>query len=390
MSIIILFLAIMLALGTTFLFLWGAWELFRQPKRMEKQHAIDTADFSLKRNEGNPLLHPSGYDFEKEAVMNPAAISDGEKTHLFYRAIGSDGVSRIGYASSKDGIHIDERLPYPVFAFEGPDPHLDAMRRAYAHAHYPELIASGGSWGGAEDPRAVLMGDRVYLTFSAFHNWDSVRITTTSIALSDLKKKRWNWSKPVFLSRQNEVHKNWVLFPEKINGMFAILHSISPNVQVAYRKDLGSVGTSEPYIESPRGARTEGRANHWDSWVRGAGPAPVKTDKGWLLFYHATSSEYLYQIGAMLLEKNDPTKVIVRSPIPVLTPNTEYEMGGAKPGVVYACGTAKENDRLTVYYGAADNFVCSATTSLSQFVNKLLKHEPQALSPTVLSMPIGV
>ena len=382
----IVLVLVLAALFVTGLFLWGVWYALRTV--VGKRPTIDFKHnpFTFIRHANNPLLQPSKYEFENQFVMNPAAIHDGEKTHLFYRAVGNDGVSRIGYANSKDGTAIDERLPYPVFALEGADPHLAALRRAYAENNYPALVASGGSWGGTEDPRAVIIDDRAYLSFGAFHSWDSLRIAVTSIAVSDLKKKNWKWSRPMFLSPINQVHKNWVLFPEKINGKYAILHSVSPTIEIAYRDELADVGTREPYIESPQGARTKGREGHWDNWVRGVGPSPIKTDKGWLVFYHATDREnysHEYQVGAMLLDKNDPTKVIARAPAPVLSPDAHYETNGAKPGVVYATGATVDGDVLTIYYGASDNFVCAATTSLSEFLKKLLNHEQAIMTPVI-------
>jgi predicted GH43/DUF377 family glycosyl hydrolase len=385
-SNIVVIVLVLAAVFVSGLFLWGVWHALRSAVGKHVQLDFKQNPFSLMRHANNPLLHPGQYDFENQAVMNPAAIHDGEQTHLFYRAIGNDGVSRIGYANSKDGVTIDERLPYPVFALEGPNPHLAALRRSYAEEHYPGLVASGGSWGGAEDPRAVIIDDRAYLSFGAFHNWDSLRITVTSIALNDLKNKIWKWARPTFISPPNQVHKNWVLFPEKIKGKFAVMHSISPTIEIAYRDDLSAVGMREPVIESPQGARTRGRKGHWDNWVRGAGPSPIKTDKGWLVFYHATDRDshgHEYNVGAMLLDKNDPTKVIARAPAPVLSPDAHYETNGAKPGVVYATGATVLGDVLTIYYGASDNFVCAATTSLSAFLKKLLNNEQAILTPVI-------
>ena len=382
----VILILVVAALFVTGLFLWGVWHALLVVFGKHPTLDFKRNSFTFTRHANNPILQPGKYDFEKESTMNPAAIRVEDQTHLFYRAIGSDGVSRIGYANSKDGVTIDERLPYPVFALEGPDPHLAAMRRAHAEMHHPGLVASGGSWGGTEDPRAVVIDDRAYLSFGAFHNWDSMRIAVTSIALQDLKKKNWKWSRPTFLSPQNQVHKNWVLFPEKIHGNFAILHSISPTIEIDYRDDLSAVGTTEPYIESPQGARTKGRGGHWDNWVRGVGPAPIKTNKGWLVFYHATDREkysHEYQVGAMLLDTNDPTKVIARAPAPVLSPDAHYETGGSKPGVVYATGATTDGDTLTLYYGASDNFVCAATTSLSGFLKKLLDHEQSIMTPVI-------
>ena len=375
---------LLVAVGITALFLWGLWHTliaaFSNSKKNTSSH-----DFALSRHSANPILQPSSYDFEHEAVMNPAAVHDGDRTHLFYRAIGNDGVSRIGYASSEDGTTFDDRLPYPVFALEGSDPHLNAMRRAYAEKNHPALVASGGSWGGTEDPRAVQIDGRVYVSFSAFHNWDSVRIGVTSIAMEDLQQKKWKWSPPSFLSAPNQVHKNWVLFPEKISGKFAMLHSISPKIEVAYRNDLSEVGRYEPLIASEERARADlvdTKSGFWHSRMRGAGAPPIKTPFGWLLFYHAMQADEpsKYKMGAMMLDANDPTHVIARAPVPVLEPTAHYENSGIKPGIVYACGATAHNDTLTVYYGAADNVIGAATAPFSHFVEKLMNHESPTLA----------
>lgn len=375
-SVLLVYGIILVALFVSSIFIWGAWRLlfFTFIRRKEYQKKLKT--FSFTRHAGNPLLHPGKYEFEQEAVMNPAAIHDGDRTHLFYRAIGNDGVSRIGYASSKDGEDFSDRLPYPVFALEGSDPHLAAMRRAYAEKNYPALVASGGSWGGTEDPRAVIIGDRAHLSFSAFHNWDSVRIATTSIALSDLKEKKWKWTPPVFLSAPNEVHKNWVLFPQKIKDKFAVLHNLYGESNDRVRIDyLDSLQQPAGFIKSPYARQTN--PHSWDSTPRGVGPPPIKTNKGWLVFYHATNKDEpdKYKLGALLLDLFDITKVIARAPVPVLEPEAHYENSGIKPGIVYASGATAHDDKLTLYYGAADNFVCSASTSLSDFVNRLAKHD---------------
>ncbi|MDB5236916.1 MAG: hypothetical protein JWL88_18 [Parcubacteria group bacterium] len=371
LDLIIFFAVVLIALFVTGLFFYGLWKLiygfFTQPR----VQAVVQEALQLVRETLNPILRSGPYHWEQESVMNPGAVEIGGKTHLFYRAIGADGVSRIGYASSKDGVNFDDRLPYPVYSLSssGPD-------RAYMEANYPDLLASGGSWGGCEDPRAVIIDDRLYLSFSAFYGWHSLRIGVVSIAVQDFLKKQWNWSRPAFLSPSDQVHKNWVLFPEKIRNQFAILHSISPNVEIAYRNKLQDVGSSEQYVDSPRGARNQGREGHWDNWVRGAGAPPIKTAFGWLLFYHATDREHFghqYRLGAMLLDLLDPTKILARSPAPILIPETNYENDG-KPGVVYACGATVKDDTLHVYYGGGDKVVCAATAHLPTFLNTLMNY----------------
>lgn len=357
-----LLLAILGALAATGLFIYGLYALiriFRFQKRI-----LDLAQaLGLVRADENPII-TGGHPWEGGGVMNPAAVRTGGKTHLFYRAVGEDGVSRIGYAISKDGTHIDERLPYPVFAIAG----TPAPARTPLHHG---LMQSGGTWSGVgiEDPRAVLMNDRVYLSFNAFEGWNALRIGVSSIRLDDLMNRRWKWTPPVYISAPNEVQKNWVLFPEKINGTFAVLHSLygatRDQVLVEYIDDLSTAQIKSPY------ARTTD-ASVWDSTLRGAGPPPIKTKDGWLVLYHANDAreEYKYKLGALLLDLTDPTKVIARSVRPVLEPLMPYE-NNQKPGIVYACGATVEGDTLRVYYGGGDMVVCTAEASLSKLLAKL-------------------
>ena len=209
------------------------------------------------------------------------------------------------------------------------------------------------------------------MSYTAFEGWDSVCIGITSISMEDLKHSRWNWMEPMFASAPGEVNKNWVLFPEKINGKFAVLHSISPEIQVDFIDEINSKNTK--YIKSvpPSG----GRPDHWDNWVRGAGPPPVKTSLGWLLLYHAMDKKdpNKYKLGCMILDLKDPTKVLYRSNGPVLEPNMPYE-NDWKPGVVYASGALIIGKDLVVYYGGGDKYVCVAQTPLKQLLDWMVEH----------------
>lgn len=325
----------------------------------------------LERSAHNPILKPGTSPWAAEAVMNPAATVLGGRTHLIYRAIGMDGVSRLGYASSADGIIFDKRLPYPVYAARNPNPLAMHLRR-YSPIMYP----SGGSWGGCEDPRMVLIDGRVYITFNMFDGWDFIRVAAISIAKDDFVAERFGqWDGPYILSRPGERQKNWVLFPEKIGGRFAILHSVAPKIEIAYRDSIESVGTDEPFVESWVGARADlpAREDSWDSFVRSAGPPPVRTERGWLLLYHAIDERDpgRYKLGAMLLDIIDPTKILYRATAPILSPDELYENRG-KPGIVYACGAVVRDGTLFVYYGGADKVVCVATASLNSFLDALI------------------
>ncbi|MFZ2500546.1 MAG: hypothetical protein WAW90_00990 [Minisyncoccia bacterium] len=355
---------------------------FSKPFRTKVAELLHLEHLLLNKSYNNPILRPGTNPWTAEAVLNPAAIVLNGRTHLIYRAIGMDGVSRLGYASSPDGIIFDKRSTHPAFVARNPR-HLSTHLRRYSPTMYP----SGGSWGGCEDPRMVLIDGRIYVTFNMFDGWDYIRVAAISIAEDDFIAERFGaWSGPYILSMPGQVQKNWVLFPEKINGKFAILHSIAPKIEIAYRDSIESIGTSEPLIESWVGARGDlpERKDVWDSRIRSAGPPPVKTDRGWLLFYHANSADEpsRYKLGAMLLDLDDPTKILYRSSAPILSPDEHYENEG-KPGIVYACGACVHDEILFVYYGGADKVVCVATTPLNIFLDALISGSQPTLT-TVL------
>ena len=338
-------------------------------------------DIELSRVFHNPVIRPGSHPWTAEAVFNPGALALGGRTHLMYRAIGSDGISRLGYASSGNGIVFDDRYPSPAYVAQNPRAGFPGPRR-----YSPVMYASGGSWGGCEDPRIVSLNGRVYVSFNAFDGWDFVRIAVISIAEHDFLAKRfWRWSMPTLISPPGQIHKNWVLFPEKINGKIAILHSVSPEVEVAYRDSVEGIGRDEPFVESwvgPRDSRPM-RIGSWDNYMRGAGPPPLKTKDGWLLFYHAIDARDpgRYKLGAMLLDLYNPSKILYRSSYPVLSPDTSYENEG-KPGIVYACGAVIRDDTLYIYYGGADKVVCVAYAHLPTFLAALKNGEHPALSAT--------
>lgn len=331
----------------------------------------------IKRSVKNPVISPAPHkEWELNGTFNPAAFKDNEgNVHLLYRAIGDDGVSRVGHAISKDGIHFDERSQYPVFQALPSSSLSEDCASVIIPGYDTKIFTSGGSWSGSEDPRAICIDGKIYMSYVAFEGWHSVRIALTSISLDDAKNGKWKWKEPIFISPFGQVHKNWVIFPEKVNGKFAILHSIFPTVLVDYVDTLESLGSSKQ-IQSRFPMPKGGRDSYWDNWVRGAGPPPIRTTKGWLLLYHSMDAKNdpdKYKLGAMLLDLKDPTKVLFRSPQPILSPDMHYENDG-KPGVVYASGAVVKGDTLYIYYGGGDKHVCVAQASLPELLKWLVSH----------------
>jgi predicted GH43/DUF377 family glycosyl hydrolase len=331
----------------------------------------------LKRFTGNPIIKPERqHQWESGQTFNPGTILLKDKVHILYRAIGEDGISRFGYASSEGGYKVEERLEYPVYE------HAISSSEFNIYSY-----SSGGSFGGAEDPRIVQVAgeDVLYLTYTACD--DGLRMALTSIKIEDFLSKIWNWAKPILISPPGQVHKNWVIFPEKINGKYVILHSLNPQLMISYHESLDM--NPGDYFNSYINGQLTSRKDSWDTMVRGAGAPPIKTDKGWLIFYHAmTLHDYgNYKVGAMLLDLKDPSTIIYRSTDPVLEPSEIYENNGFKPGVIYLSGAVVKGGELLLYYGASDSYVCVASCGLDEILEDLVDGNTKSIRISSLKRP---
>lgn len=336
-------------------------------------------EIKLERYTENPIISPRPYAWESQAVFNPAAVYSNGKVHLFYRALGDDGISRIGYASSEDGINFYDRLYYPVYSFKKENemkkhwPFTSPARPYYDRA----LYASGGGWGGCEDPRAVVIDGEVYITMNIFNGWNNMGVGYISINEDNLLKRKWKWSKFTFLSHPGDRQKNWVLFPEKINGKFVVFHNLDkgdPNkVYLTYTNNLH--WSNMPTIKDALDPQTlPDHVVAWHRRTRSASAPPIKTKDGWLLLYHAMDKDGSdkYKLGAMLLDINDPSKVLYRAQTPILESEEWYE-NNWKPGIIYASGAIIKNSELIVYYGGGDKYIGVASISVDKLIESMKK-----------------
>jgi len=326
----------------------------------------------LKKHENNPILSPRKENhWEAFNTFNPAALHADGKVHILYRAQGFDYVSSVGYAASADGIIIDERLDHPVYS-----PLDDFENNQTGKVNYDFM--SGGGFGGCEDPRITLIGKRVYMTYVAFDGWSPPRLALTSISLNDFLDKKWLWTKPVLISPPGIVDKSGCLLPEKIKGKYVFFHRVFPNILIDYVDDLNFDGKHK-WLKGQYQIKV--RKNMWDSRKIGAGAPPIKTKDGWLLIYYGVDDRDAskYHIGAMLLDLQNPTKVLHRTNKPILEPTEDYENTGFKPGIAYPCGAVGVNDRLLVYYGGADSVVCVAGANLDFFLEQMKSKEEAEL-----------
>jgi predicted GH43/DUF377 family glycosyl hydrolase len=309
----------------------------------------------LKREEENPIIEPKyDHDWESKYTFNPGAIYDGEKVHILYRAMGKDDTSVIGYASSKDGVHLDERLDEPIYT---------------PRKEFEKKLKPGFS--GCEDARIIELDKRYYITYTAFNGRDRWRIALSSIKTKDFKQKKWNWEEPKLISPPGVGDKDSSLFPEKFNGRYAIFHRIEPCIWLDFEDDL-KFGKDD-WVEGQ--IIMQPRTDKWDNKKIGIGGQPIKTEEGWLLIYHGvTNQDDNYRMGAALLKLDDPTKVIARLDYPILEPRAVYEHRGYRPGTVFGCGNVVIDEEVYVYYGAADQFVGVARVGLQELLKELKKY----------------
>jgi predicted GH43/DUF377 family glycosyl hydrolase len=293
----------------------------------------------MQRFQGNPILKPvAKHAWEKRAVFNAAALYLGERVHILYRAVGNDGISRLGYASSSDGYHIEERASSPVFE-PGNRTEKD----------------------GCEDPRLTMQSEDCLMAYTALGNRvsNAYQIALTSITTGDLVAHRWNWGerRTPFPGVRN---KDAAILPRKVNGHYVLFHRIDPDICVTYSDDLQHWFDIKAILGP--------RLGKWDCLKVGAAGPPLEISEGWLFIYHGVDFEKIYRLGVLLLDKDNPETVLYRSERPILEPTKGYERYGRVPNVVFSCGAVLMDDELLIYYGGADTVVCVATCDISELV----------------------
>lgn len=213
---------------------------------------------------------------------------------------------------------------------------------------------------GVEDPRVVRIGDEYLITYSAISRHG---VTSNLIVTKDFKT--FDRKGPLFVPDNKDI----CIFPEKVKGQYVALHrpSVSmlgkPDVWIAFSPDLIHWGRHEAIMYN--------RDGKWDSQRIGCGPAPIRTEKGWLEIYHG-SDDRNYYLGAVLLDLEDPRKVIARSEEPILTPEEPYEKEGFFANVVFANGQIHLPDgRIWIYYGGADRVMAGCETTVKELLDHL-------------------
>ncbi|MEA5116874.1 MAG: glycoside hydrolase family 130 protein, partial [Propionicimonas sp.] len=287
------------------------------------------SDGVLWRFSGNPVLgwNPTA---STARIYNSAVVPFGDGFAGVFRADHRTGTAALHAGFSADGLawDIDDR---PI---QWRDEDGEPFQPGYGY-----------------DPRVVRIGDRFYICWC-------VDFGGAALGLGYTEDFR------TFVRLENPVtpfNRNGVLFPRKINGTYRLLTRPS---------DSGHTPFGDIFISESRDLTFWGRHRRvmmsmkdlwWQSVKIGAGPVPIETSEGWLLFYHGvsgTANGLVYSIGAALLDLDDPARVLYRSRGYLLTPELPYETTGFVPNVCFPCATLCDGatGRLAIYYGAADTY----------------------------------
>ncbi len=299
----------------------------------------------LKRYIKNPILKPIKTHHWEKYVYNCAAIILDNKVHIVYRALGRDRISRFGYASSKDGFNIDERLEKPIFI-----PELESEK---------PMVKFNNS--GTEDPRLTRIGNRIYMLYAGV-NGRTAQSSIASIEVEDFLQKKWKWKRHGVLFPYID-DRNAGLFPEKINGKYVLYTRFMPNIWVSYSRDLKNWSRPKIIMKPRKGM--------WDEYKIGIAGPPIKLNNSWLLIYHGVEQKQvgrIYRLGFALIDLKNPEKILYRCEKPIFEPVKDYELKGQVPNVVFSCAAVVKEKTLFVYYGGADTVIGVATADISKLL----------------------
>lgn len=319
--------------------------------------------FVIKRTQDNPILAPvRDRHWEASATFNMSPLKRGRTIYGLYRAIsGPDRLrvpeqeSTIGIAKSSDGVRFEERRQFIV----------------------PEEL-----WEryGCEDPRATFFEGRYYIFYTALSTYPfSAEGIKAAVAISDDLEE---------IAERHLVTpfnaKAMALFPERINGKVTIIFSAHTDGSVAKLciaqadniEDFWSEGYWEKWHEKIDQHSFNLRRNDYDHVEVGA--VPIKTKRGWLLIYSHIQNFFsgggrgpLFGIEAILLDSNDPMRINGRTMGPMMVPEEPYEISGHVSNIVFPSGALVDGDLLTIYYGASDTTICTASVSLEDLVSSI-------------------
>ncbi|HEY5704808.1 MAG TPA: glycoside hydrolase family 130 protein [Terrimicrobiaceae bacterium] len=337
----------------------------------------------------NPILAPQDIapslaDLQIQCLLNPGCFRFDHKIWLLLRVaeqpLQPAGKTIVPIFDSDGGIellefdHNDPKLDHSdprVCRYDGVDylttiSHLRPVcSEDGIHFHeqdaIPPVVAEGELESyGIEDCRVVQIGEDYYLSYTA--------VSANGVGVGLRSTRNWR-----HFSRHGLIfpphNKDCAIFAETLNGMFLALHRpSSPEIGgnfiwLAESPDLRHWGRHRCL------ART--RPGMWDSTRVGAGAAPIRTTQGWLEIYHGANAQNRYCLGALLLDLEEPWRVLARSREPIMEPIATYEREGFFGNVIFSNGHLTDGDELTLYYGASDSVICGARFSIREILASL-------------------
>jgi predicted GH43/DUF377 family glycosyl hydrolase len=287
---------------------------------------------SWHRVANGPVITPQGDGWESAGTFNPTVVRHNGSIVMLYRAQDRSGTSRLGYATSPDGIRFTRR-PEPVLS-----PETEYERD-----------------GGLEDPRLVKIDDTFYLTYTGYNKKDAQLCLATSEDLI-----HWDRKGVILPAHKGLWNVGWTkagaIVPEKIDGKYWMYFlgtaaDKTDQMGLAYSFDLVHWTDALDVPVLPR------RPGRFDSRVVEPGPAPILTADGIVLIYNGADDKLVYRTGIVTFDRRDPRRVLSRTDTPVFAPRAEWEKTGQVPNVVFVEGLVRQGDRWLFYYGGADKYV---------------------------------
>jgi len=298
----------------------------------------------IRRCPGNPLVTLYDLPFRCADIYDAAVVKLDSQYLLLVTIESLQGQCSIYRAHSADGRSFTvESTPFMSPARRGPS------------AKYENF--------GIRDPRITLLDGTYYIVYVVEGDL-GVRLALATTTDFDTCQRVGYLSEP--------DTKNGALFPRKIDGRFALLDrpNEGSSIWIKYSDDLAFWG-DHSLVMTPRGG-------YWDSDRIGAAAPPIEITQGWLLLYYGvkqTSGGPLFRLGAAILDHDDPSRVLARSGIPILSPREDYERTGDVNNLIFSTGAIlSDQNVLMVYYGGADSCLCLGTAPLDDVVRVCYEH----------------
>ncbi len=306
--------------------------------------------FIVRRQDHNPIITPDWHrPWAARAVFNWCPWSEPNQTHVVYRAEANVdpltemevGMSTIGYAQSRDGIH---------------------------YTDHRQLITPQEPWEkyGCEDPRITRIAGNYLIFYTALGDYPfSAKGIKVAVALTDnLKEIQARHLVTPFNA------KAMVMFPDRIGGKMMALLTVNTDdppasVALASFDNLSDIWSTAKwlqwykYLEQSELDLHREPGDHCE-----VGAPPIKTKAGWLVIYarikHYFSEDRIFGVEAVLLDLKDPRQVIARTQYPLLVPQALYEKNGQMPNIIFPSGALSKRKKIQIFYGGADTVCCQA------------------------------